>query len=53
MSEDPDRDVTVPELATWLACTAKSVQELASRGVLERSGHGRYKLQENVRRYCT
>jgi phage terminase Nu1 subunit (DNA packaging protein) len=49
---DRDRDVSAGALADWLSCTVKSVAELAARGVIERTGRGRYPLKPSVRRYA-
>jgi phage terminase Nu1 subunit (DNA packaging protein) len=47
-----DDSVSARVLADWLACTVKSVAELAARGVIERTGRGRYPLKPSVRRYA-
>jgi phage terminase Nu1 subunit (DNA packaging protein) len=47
-----DDSVSAGVLADWLACTVKSVAELAARGVIERTGRGRYPLKPSVRRYA-
>ncbi len=47
-----DDSVSAGVLADWLACTVKSVAELAARGVIARTGRGRYPLKPSVRRYA-
>jgi len=49
---DAETSVTAKVLGSWLNCTTKSIRELAERGVVERSGRGRYPLKDSVRRYA-
>jgi phage terminase Nu1 subunit (DNA packaging protein) len=49
---EPDREVTAAELADLLGLSGAALREHASRGVVTRSGRGRYRLRESVRSYC-
>ena len=50
-SEGGDTIVTTSVLAGWLGVNARTVGKLVERGVLDRAGRGRFRLQESVRRY--
>lgn len=40
------------ELARWLGISARTVRELAARGIIPRGERGRYPLAEGVAAYC-
>lgn len=44
--------VTVAELADFLGLSTRTVKDLAARGVLPRTGRGRYDLKASVRNYA-
>jgi terminase small subunit / prophage DNA-packing protein len=44
--------VSATRLARWLGVTTKTVRELAAKGIVERVGRGRYRLETSVSRYC-
>ena len=46
------KTVSADELANLIGISARQVREWASRGVLQRSGNGRYDERESVRAYC-
>ena len=50
--QNSDDAVTAPVLARWLGVSGKTVYELAKAGIVVRAGHGLYKLEESVTRYC-
>ena len=42
--------MTAEEPATWLACSTLNVRQLATNGVIERAGRGRYALKDSIQR---
>lgn len=51
---DPDRlPVSARVLAQWLGISDRAVRDLAERGHVVRSGHGKYDLKASVIRYAT
>ena len=44
-------EMTGSELAGLLGCNARTIRSLASRGIMQRTRHGRYKAAESIRAY--
>lgn len=47
----PETEVSTEELACVLGVTGRYIRQLAEDGVLERSGRGKFRLCDNVKRY--
>ncbi len=48
---DPTAVVTTSQLAVWLEVDERTVRKLAARGVLEKVGHGRFRLRDAITAY--
>ena len=44
-------EMTGSELAGLLGCNARTIRSLASRGIMQRTRHGRYKAAKSIRAY--
>ncbi len=47
-----DQLVGAAELANWLECTPRRLQQLVTEGVIERTSRGRYPVKRCVQQYC-
>jgi phage terminase Nu1 subunit (DNA packaging protein) len=45
-------DVTAAELGAWIALSEQAVRDLTRRGIVVRSGRGRYALRASIQAYC-
>jgi len=44
-------ELTAPELGELFGCDPRAIRSLASRGIMQRARHGRYKAAESIRAY--
>src|SRR3954463_13993908 len=44
-------ELTAPELGELFGCDPRAIRSLASRGIMQRTRHGRYKAAESIRAY--
>src|SRR3954453_3976067 len=44
-------ELTAPELGELFGCDPRTIRSLASRGIMKRARHGRYKATESIKTY--
>jgi phage terminase Nu1 subunit (DNA packaging protein) len=53
MSEHSDSEISIGELADWLGVSERAVTGYVQKGILTRSGRGKFMLRESVRAVAT
>lgn len=47
--DNPDSEISAVELADWLGVSERSISDYARKGIIARSGPGKFMLRESVR----